>query len=95
MGRERELRDDAEVAAAPALLVPARVVKAIRSSSVGHCGCVGVVRGRVEGQGWCVRGRPGLLRHSTRVGYRVGDMMCDGGFRQMGCGRSVFLGRLP
>ena len=52
------------------------------------------VRGRVEG--WvCVRGRPGLLRHSARVGYRVGDMMCDGVFRQMGCGRSVFLGRLP
>jgi hypothetical protein len=52
------------------------------------------VRVRVEGQGY-VRGRPGLLRHSTRVGYRAGDMMCDGGFRQMGCGRSVFLGRLP
>ena len=30
-----------------------------------------------------VRGRPGLLRHSARVGFRVGDMMCDGVFRQM------------
>ena len=62
--------------------------------SAGYAAKSQGVRARVAGQG-CVRGRPGLLRHATRVGYRVGDMMCDGGFRQMGCGRSVFLGRLP
>ena len=58
-------------------------------SSVGRSGRL-VGRGRVEERG-CVRGRPGLLRHSTWVGYRAGDMMCDGVFRQMGCARSLFL----
>jgi DNA polymerase IV len=34
----------------------------------GSCQRVKGVSGRVVGQGWCVRGRPDLLRYSARVG---------------------------
>src|SRR5947209_2597327 len=48
-------------------------------------GIAGVVVGRHarSGGSGCVRGRPGLLRHSTLVWLRAGGMMFDGVFRQM------------
>jgi hypothetical protein len=53
----------------------------------------GGVRGRVEVQG-CVRGRPSLTSVLGLGWLPAGYMMCDGVFRQMCCGRSVFLGRV-
>jgi WD40 repeat protein len=50
------------------LLVPRAYVKAV---VIGHCPRLlhsWVGHGRGGGTGWCVRGRPGLLRHSARVG---------------------------
>jgi len=50
-----------------------------------------VVSGRVVG--WCVRGRPGLLRHSARVGSGSATWCSLGCSGRWCCGRSFFLGR--
>ena len=77
----------------PCLLVSAVGCQGVEKSSPEETANLGGAWAR-WGAGVCPR-TPGLTSVLDSGWLPVGYMMCDGVFRQMCCGRSVFLGRLP